>query len=680
MTVSRSEYITGLLMGAILLAPLLVFGAADVEETALGIFASQVHYTHMVRGEWLYWFNDLGFGTPLPIGHRLDAHPAFALAASGSLRLGLSALWIMQVVLATVYMLRVLAGAGVKRPLRLWLLAFYLFSASSICWFYMNDWVTFVIGWTTLPALLYYLDKALRIRSLRDGAPALATLALAFAFLILNSHPGYVAPLAVALTIYALAAAPRRLMVYAGLGVAALLCAGIAVERLYYFVHEALLFPADVLREPQNEYALREYGLALLAPFEPLSGKMREPFVGVGIVVAACLALVRARRLDANVRGCLAALVGSFALSLVPPSWFALYTAASGSWLFRDPLVFFAIIGGGVALQSLLDSPRQWVRRAVWVLVLVQAGQQVTVVQAAAVEYNSHVELARFVQAPPSEDLCAAVQPHTGRFGRRVYLSPAVDEVIRGGLTKLGLHAGTDLALCGLNPVNAWFKVVSMDALYPSAILMHGRIRGEQDVTANQSLLETLGIGLVLQDEREGSVPEGLVLIRRIDVESRGARRVLLLLGNEGAWGQASVLSTAARGVALPQRPGCPNDRALCRDFSPLGPLRRGQAEVVRSRHGGYTVRLTPSQEDQLLFLSVLHRPEWQATSGGRPLPVESVAGAFLGVLIPTGVTDVELVYRPLWRMRLTWFGAVLALLLAGYLATTARARRRAPR
>ncbi len=680
MTVSRSEYLAGLVLGALLLAPLLMFGPADVEETALGIFASQVHYTHLLRGEWLYWFNDLGFGTPLPIGHRLDAHPAFLLAATGSLRLTLSALWVIQVVLATVYMLRVLAVSGVKRPLRLCLLGCYLFSAPSIGWFYLNDWVTFIIGWTTLPALLYYLDRALRIRSLHEGAPALAALALVFAFLILNSHPGYVAPLAVALTIYALAAAPGRVAVYAGLGIAALLCAGIAAERLYHFAHEAQNFPAEALRESQKEYALHAYWLALLAPFEPLNGKMREPLVGAGLVVASVLALIRARRFDAHVRGCLVALVAALLLSLIPPRWFSIYTAASGSWLFRDPLVFFAILGGGAALQGLLDSPRRWLGRAAWALVLVQAWQQAIGVQAAAVEYNSHATLARFVQTPPHEGLCEMLQAHTGRFGRRVYLSPVVDRIIRGGLTGLGLHAGTDLTLCGLNPVNAWFKVVSMDDLYPSQFLMHGRIMGQMDVLANQSLLDTLGIGLAVMDESEGAVPEGLVVLRRVEVESLRIRRVLFLLGNEGVWGQASVLTTEARTVALPKRPGCPNDRALCRDFSALGPLRRSPAEVVRSSHGAYEVRLPPSQEAQLLFLPVLHRPEWQATSGGRRLPVEKVAGAFLGVSVPAGATDVELVYAPRWRMYLTVFGVVLALLLMGYLVATARARRRALR
>ncbi len=65
----RREYIIGIALGLVFLTPLLIWGGYDTEETALGIFSSQVHYRNLAQGRWLFWLNDLGFGTPMPIGH-----------------------------------------------------------------------------------------------------------------------------------------------------------------------------------------------------------------------------------------------------------------------------------------------------------------------------------------------------------------------------------------------------------------------------------------------------------------------------------------------------------------------------------------------------------------------------------------------------------------------------------
>lgn len=189
--VSRREFVAGLVIGLLFLVPLLIYGPFDAEEGALGVFSSQVHYQRLLRGEWLFWLDDLGFGTPMPIGHRLDAHPVFALAAVASLRVALSASWLAHVAVMVVYFLRLAAKTGIRAPLRLILLACYVWSASSVCWFYQNDWVTVVIGWTLYPALVFHLrDAALGEAAARPWTTA-ARLALLVGFLVLNSHPGY---------------------------------------------------------------------------------------------------------------------------------------------------------------------------------------------------------------------------------------------------------------------------------------------------------------------------------------------------------------------------------------------------------------------------------------------------------------------------------------------------------
>jgi uncharacterized membrane protein YfhO len=73
--------------------------------------------------------------------------------------------------------------------------------------------------------------------------------------------------------------------------------------------------------------------------------------------------------------------------------------------------------------------------------------------------------------------------------------------------------------------------------------------------------------------------------------------------------------------------------------------------------------------------MSVLHRPEWRATAAGAQLPVRPVAGAFIGVSVPSGVSDITVEYVPRIQIALTWFGNVVFFALVAF----AIAARRAP-
>src|SRR6185503_4906468 len=171
-----------------------------------------------------------------------------------------------------------------------------------------------------------------------------------------------------------------------------------------------------------------------------------------------------------------------------------------------------------------------------------------------------------------------------------------------------------------------------------SPALMHGFIGGEADVIANAPLLDVLGIGLVLREEDEGPAPPGLVTLERLPVKTVDGPVVLQLLANPDAWEDAVAMSEDARAVALPPRPTCPNERVLCRDFTPLARRRLDRAVTVDSSNGVITGTVAPSDAAQMVFLSTLYRPEWNAHSTAGPLRVDQVAGAFIGVTLPPGV------------------------------------------
>ena len=70
--------------------------------------------------------------------------------------------------------------------------------------------------------------------------------------------------------------------------------------------------------------------------------------------------------------------------------------------------------------------------------------------------------------------------------------------------------------------------------------------------------------------------------------------------------------------------------------------------------------RLPPSDQERLLFISAMYRPEWRATAATGPLTVRPVANAFLGVTIPAGITDVTVEFTPTVQIALTWFSSLV--------------------
>jgi len=132
----------------------------------------------------------------------------------------------------------------------------------------------------------------------------------------------------------------------------------------------------------------------------------------------------------------------------------------------------------------------------------------------------------------------------------------------------------------------------------------------------------------------------------------------------------------------LPFRRGCPHRGALGRDYAALAASRLPEPVRLTEADGRYTARFAPSDQERLLFLSVLYRPEWRAAAPAGALAVVPIADAFVGVIVPPGVDVVDLRFVPRLRIALTWFsGGILTILLVGVgLAESRRARRRVRR
>ena len=681
--VSWWETGVGLVLGLIFLRTPLIYGPFDVEESGLGFFSSQVFYRNVFAGRWPFWLNDLGFGTPMPIGQRFDLHPPFALGNLVSLRAAVSAVWVIHVIVMTVYFRRLAAALGIGPLVRTALTACYLFSAPSMNYFHATDWLSIAVGWSLYPAVAYYLHRTV-LEEGPKGRIATVRLALLGAFWVLNSHPGYLPPLALILGLYAVLIARHRTRIYGSLFAAAGLCAATSAERMYLLVSEGRFFPAALPRHTQFGYTLLEYARAAAVPFTELTDGAREPFIGV-VVGLAALASVLRRSSAAGSHPAGLAFLAAAMCSLLPLSLIEPLKLFSAVWFFRDPMVFFGLLAAGVTLQREIQARHsRWPAITVALIAaqLVQQGAAMRPAFEVLANQRGPLHFYRDQQAPVG--MAALLSERARTYGPRLYTSEAVRRKLRGGMSDLGIHAITDLVFFGLNPINGWFKNVSTDLIHPSWQYMHGMIYGQRDVIANQPLLDVLGIGLVLATAGDGPFPPGLVITDRQPMKAgsndASDQQDLILLGNPQAWPRAVLLTEGAGRVRLPLRPGCDHDRALCREFTSLAQQRLPDDVRLEEEDGRYTARFPPSGNARLLFISTMYRPEWQAASPVGSLQIEPAADGFLGVTIPAGVQEVEVRFNPRARVILSWvsYGTMLAL-LSVFCVSTWRDRRRAP-
>jgi hypothetical protein len=122
-------------------------------------------------------------------------------------------------------------------------------------------------------------------------------------------------------------------------------------------------------------------------------------------------------------------------------------------------------------------------------------------------------------------------------------------------------------------------------------------------------------------------------------------------------------------------------ENRLARDYVQVYPLEAAslslsEAVPVERREGveASCRRLTAEKvelsvkvpEKAVAMVAESYFPGWQAMVNGRPTEVLSVFGTFLGVTVPAGQSDIQLMFRTPWYHRLSLFISVSAWLAAG--------------
>jgi hypothetical protein len=398
----------------------------------------------------------------------------------------------------------------------------------------------------------------------------------------------------------------------------------------------------------------------------------RQPFIGLIYLVLALSSVVYLLRFifknnvgdNDNLRALvvLAFILGFFGM-LIDNS-FLLDTVST--WTMRDEMIFFGIISASIQLQRLNTGLLKNRRAVIQLLLLIQIGQLLA--------YTSYVlyfekgdsyfykkggtSASNFYQSPTKGDkLYDWLQRNKEIYGTRILLSPLIEKDLSGEnnfLKKEHFYSMPDLNIgTGLNVVNdVHLKGISMDRIYSSTRSTSGFIKSNYDVIRNSAFLDIAGVNWVLIKKQElvGNSPFPN-LIEKDSFRFSWKDEVWVVLHNPDSWPNAFMMSSDVLKLKTSYRHKCGHRGILCADMERYLSHRLDTDVPKVGANGHVQLSFSPQSDNTVLGLSTMYRPEWEAVGNGQNLIVKPLFNAFIGVEVPSGVTEITLEFKPKARI-----------------------------
>jgi hypothetical protein len=667
--------------GAILLIPNWIVLPPDDEGLFLVINPTLFQAQHLFT-DYPLWNPFVEFGGPQPGSQSLIFHPFVIVAHFASPAFSIALLYQVQ------FWIGLLATWAVCRYLRLhrWVSAACVFTFALCSLTYQllsNFWPDLWVAWTLSPLLLFLVLKLLDGETRRARAFYSVAAGLCAALMVLDGHLGVAPTLGIGFVAFLAGTGRRATRVWPWLGAAVLVLVCASGTRVFDIAlenarstspHYQQVYPFDFAHFLFYPISLGAEG--------PRNVAFGGPFVGLALV--ALLWVGHSSRFAWGVR---IAALASFVAWFLPVAWIP---AASGNWLYGQPLTLFSIFLAGFGLQRLWERfPRL---RAVLVAVV---GLQMAILAYGFYRdvYDPDLQRARSYLSGDAlvptlkstfkeQEIYRYFERRPDHSATRVLLTDGARERLWRTMTDYqwpawGWH--------GLRLVNGQFRGVDVSEFQQTKEALHGEIRGEpglwdepDDLVRAQGVLDVLNVGYVLArpDER---VAGSLVPVHRFHVpagRSTGdalAATDILVYRNPVRWGDAVVVSQDAKSLdSFAQRPACRIPGLLCDDVSPILGLRSpGGVTAQRWSDRNLDVRLAASTRPRVLMVSQLYRPGWRAKlSDGRTVDGYRLFGAVTGFDIPPGVRSAQVYFHPTARIAfaaLSWVTVLLSLVfLAG--------------
>jgi hypothetical protein len=681
------------LIALISLLPLLIRGPLDQEEYDLGIFSGQFAFESLWEGSFGLWLPELGFGTPMPIGQSFGSYFPFAFLSVFGMSLWFCVFWLAQLWLGTYFMLRLCRRLGVEHRVAIVAAVSFVLSMPTMNYGMTDEWPSAFFTWTMYPVATFLLSDLLLSNRSDRLVNRIPLLGLVLGLWLSKSHPGHISLLLIPMAIYVLVLMPwRNTRILCALIVAGLISLLISLDTYAFIYAEASHFPSELGRATQKGYTSLTYLWTLLYPLTSPLDQMfisgmdnylrnrfsRGPFFGTPfMLLAICatlwLAIDRNRMRAATGLAFLTALILSMADTSVSKVF-------SGLWIARDPLVLFGILTAAILLTSILQTRSIWQKRVGTFLLAAQIGH-VLLAFIPFIAYNgfqfgapeTFAARIHYVGEASPSNLKNWLTDNGSRKGQRFFLSNQVQGEMRHAWIGEGLYGYTGLIRLGLPVVTGWFKNVSMDSIYPSPYLMHGKINGDSFVIDNHAFLDVAGIRWILVG---GNEVQSLSKDSRFQpplVFNGSNGRSLALLENPDAWPLAVFIDP--RLVAIhnfPRAPDCPLEGVACANFQQIKDARQVDDVKAHMSHERITLSFQPSSRPRQIFMTVFAHDGWVARAGGKEIPINIVGGAFMSMSVPAGIGEIDLTYGSKWRLATMIISiasgvlmAVLAILMA---------------
>lgn len=398
---------------------------------------------------------------------------------------------------------------------------------------------------------------------------------------------------------------------------------------------------------------------ALVEEYSNYNGAKSLFWIGPVIAVAAVVGVFTARRTsDPFFRALVVALVVCMGSAIVSQK--VHFFVPSFSFLFLGPASVLAILIGAKVMD---DYAR---KRGVRGPILIAAGVQILCLALGSYPMISKnfqwadLTINKPIPAPWAEPVIKSLsaKPATIPFVRVLTYPPAMSQDISHTTFPKKIRALRNIADVNAVP----FHIAHEDFWPHNRIQENHPVRGYEPLS-NAPLLDVTGIQFIVTDRPEAVSSS---LVHRGDFESLNGFPVSLF-ENRNSWGPAAILDTSAASLPIAYQVECSHRKIMCADFSAFRDLRRDVDLVYRVEKDRIFISFDPLKEPVLLFISQVFRNGWKVRDGdGKILKTKKVQGGFLGVEIPSGVSDVGLAYRPsrvYWARTLS-VGALLGLLL----------------
>ena len=672
---------------AVLAVGTLVGMNVDEDELGTSVLTTMLQAQAVWHGHLPFWTSRIGFGLPQPGAQSFFIHPLmplFAWCDPYTAVMGLYAVHIVVGALGFWWLCRTMKLSTVTTGV---CTATFLLSSPALQYTQTAFYPTYFVTWTLAPFVL-----GLIIRMLADDRPdarIAVVLGIAAGLMLANGHLGH-APFLLATLAFGAAAYPARVR-ERGLWLALAAVIAIAIGSYHFgtMLDEYVRFPSSLARWDDETLTAGSLWDVFFRPLTPetirrlMAGQPQHLgtfllwrgthviFFGGPFALLAIAALIW-RRAAHPWRPLFAAVVGS-SLLLMAVSSAQRLDPISATYLLRDGIVIGGIGLAGIALDGIRDvgGPRLVVHAIV--------AAQLFVMAASAEPFVARsLDLARAYRSNGRDAVMRALTARLAEPGRRdagrVYLTSAPTLGFADDQSPTGFEPhvnwGVDRAIVwytqltseGVRAINGLFKGTSTQSLMPSSVMPYGWIDSDPSLSVSAPSLSVLGIRSVvaLEGERVAGDLEA--------VESWPTPRGRLrLLDNPRAWPGARFVRPSAFDGTLPVLPGCPHDRLLCRDLTPVLTAAEEPVSAVRYGEGTITVDFAPATRARALLVTEMFHEGWYALANGTRLPVTPAWGALMRVDVPAGASSVELRYRPVWQLALaafSWSATLIAVLL----------------